>query len=60
MTRKLDPTLDILDPVPGYESLQLVLKLAYEQAAHEHSARHQCERRSVGFGIGDDEHHRTV
>ena len=33
MTRELDPTLDILDPVPGYESLQLVLKLAYEQAA---------------------------
>ena len=33
MTRKLDPSLDIIDPVPGYESLQLVLKLAYEQAA---------------------------
>ena len=33
MSRKLDPTLDIIDPVPGYESLQFVLKLAYDQAS---------------------------
>lgn len=33
MTRKLDPTLDIMEPVRGYDSLQFVLKLAYEQAA---------------------------
>lgn len=31
--RKLDPVLDIVDQVPGYDSLQFVLKQAYDQAA---------------------------
>lgn len=30
--RKLDPILDIMDQVPGYDSLQFVLKQAYDQA----------------------------